>query len=465
MPVATPLEKSAPSRGLFGWFKPAPPKPAITDLEQVNAGYRHWQPRILVAATIGYAVFYFVRVNISIAMPGLEKSLHITKTDIGLFLTLHGIVYGLSKFFNGFLGDRSNARTFMFTGLILSALANFAFGCSSWAWMMGSFWVLNGYFQGMGFPPCARLLTHWFPPKKLATKMSVWNISHSVGAGLILVICGYLVTYSWRLCFFVPAGIAVITAVYLLIFLRDTPESLGLPGVEHLEDLNSTDATPPAAACADAEPQTPSEEFSYSKLLRSHVFTNPYIWLISMANFFVYTIRYAILLWAPTFLSQAKGIQITHAGWMDAGFEVAGVCGMLTGGWITDNIFGGRGIRSCFFYMLGCCVALYLFWRLPHQSQAVSTLLLCATGFCIYGPQCLVGICAANLATKRAAAAAVGLTGLFGYASTTLSGVGLGYLVQHYGWSAGFRLLILVSAVGALLFLLGWNAKAHGYES
>ena len=47
-----------------------------------------------------------------------------------------------------------------------------------------------------------------------------------------------------------------------------------------------------------------------------------------------------------------------------------------------------------------------------------------------------------NLATKRAATTAVGLTSIFGYASTVLSGWGLGFVVQHYGWNAGFAGLV-----------------------
>ena len=47
---------------------------------------------------------------------------------------------------------------------------------------------------------------------------------------------------------------------------------------------------------------------------------------------------------------------------------------------------------------------------------AAYTAILCLAGFFIYGPQALVGIHAANLATKRAAATAIGLTGLFAYA-------------------------------------------------
>jgi OPA family glycerol-3-phosphate transporter-like MFS transporter/OPA family sugar phosphate sensor protein UhpC-like MFS transporter len=99
-------------------------------------------------------------------------------------------------------------------------------------------------------------------------------------------------------------------------------------------------------------------------------------------------------------------------------------------------------------------------WR---ASPWLNTLLLCASGFFIYGPQCLISIAAANLATKRAAASAVGLTGFFGYASTTLSGWGLGKLVQTYGWDAGFIGMLIVAALGTFACALGWKAKAHGY--
>ena len=71
----------------------------------------------------------------------------------------------------------------------------------------------------------------------------------------------------------------------------------------------------------------------------------------------------------------------------------------------------------------------------------------------------------ANLATKRAAATAVGLTSIFGYASTTLSGWGMGYVVQHYGWNTAFEGLIGCAVVGTLLFICAWPAKADGYAN
>ena len=331
-------------------------------------------------------------------------------------------------------------------------------------------------------------MTHWFSPREFATKMGIWNSSHSIGAGLAIILCGYLAAISWRLCFIVPAGVVLVGAAVLAILLRDTPESLGYPPVEGTADHQH-----------DTE--------GLSNALMRLVFRNPYIWLLSFANFFVYSVRYGILDWGPTFLKEARGIDVTNSKWMVAGYEGAGLIGILLGGWVTDRVFGGRGARACFFYMVGCTVALVLFWKLPNQTWVSSTILLCFAGFFIYGPQSLIGTAAANLGTKRAAAAAVGLTGLFGYMSTALSGWGVGAIVDSYsvdpdaialeraaaiamslnglcgtigsiftframrtftggtGWDAGFAVFVGCSMVGVLLLAMCWPAKAHGYTT
>ena len=416
--------------------------------------YAYFRPRILLWTIVGYAMYYVVRKNLSVAMPVIEAQEGITKASLGLFLTLHGLLYGVSKFVNGMIGDRVNARLFMALGLLLSAGMNFAFGLSSTAVMLGVFWMLNGWFQGIGFPPCARLMTHWFHPRELATKMSVWNMSHGIGAGAVVILCGYLVDHynNWRLCFFVPAALAAVASVLLLIFLRDTPRSVGLPPVEGHEN----DA-------ADVITEPPRD--SFRTILFRHVLTNRYIWILSVANFFVYAIRYALLDWGPTLLKEYKHIELRHAGWIVAGFEAAGLVGTLLVGWLTDRVFGGRGARTCVFCMIFCAIAVLLFWRTPSENRYVGTTLLIAAGFFIYGPQALIGIAAANLATKKAAATAVGLTGLFGYASTILSGWGLGLLVQTYGWDYAFAAMLIAAGCGLVLFIIAWGAPRDGYAA
>ena len=194
-PAAAQPEAPRPPGWLLRSFQPAPPAAVtLTDPGEISEKYRHWQKLVLVFSITGYATFYFVRKNLGFAMPIMARDLGIDKVAFGTFLSLQGILYGVSKFANGFLADRANARTFMACALVVSAILNVIFGFSSGVVVLGLLWMLNGWFQGMGFPPCARLIANWFPPKQLATKFSIWNSSHNIGSILVALLCGFLVS-------------------------------------------------------------------------------------------------------------------------------------------------------------------------------------------------------------------------------------------------------------------------------
>lgn len=416
--------------------------------------FQKWQTRTIIGSMVGYALFYIVRKNLSMAIPDMEAdtALHFTKADLGIFLTLNGVVYGISKFANGFIGDRINARYFMMFGLTMCAICNFIFGMSSVVWLFGLMWILNGWFQGTGYPPCARLLTHWVHPKQLATKMSVWNTSHSIGAFIALVICGYIVSLGWRWCFYIPAIIAAIGVLFIWIVLRDTPTSVGLPEIAVGKQTDTI------------EHKKSNKEFK--TILKKRVFCNPYIWILSIANFFVYTVRFAFLDWGPTMFQQWLGISKSASGWLGGGFELCGLAGMLLAGWATDKYFKGRAARVCLICMIITLIFVSFLWLWKTSDLPIigSIILLFGVGFFIYGPQALVGIAASNLATKEAAASAVGLTGLFAYASTILSGWGFGALADACGWNYVFGGLIIASIIGSVILILVWKAKADGYD-
>ena len=190
---------------------------------EVDRRFHRAQWRMLFATMIGYTLFYFMRKNFSFAMPGLQQDCGITKPMLGNFLFWGGIVYGVSKFVNGIVGDKVNPRKMLCLGLLACTLVNVAFGfapqissATTLAWTFGILLVLNQFFQGTGFPPCAKLIAFWIPPKELATKMSVWNTSHSIGGGLVAKICGVVMGLGvigsanqgvgmWRWCFWTMA--------------------------------------------------------------------------------------------------------------------------------------------------------------------------------------------------------------------------------------------------------------------
>ena len=412
--------------------------------------FKSAQWRFIVCSMIAYAFFYVTRKNIAIAQPIMLEKGVISTYAIGTILTVNGVLYGTSRFVNGFWADRLNGRIFMTVGLALSALMNVLFGCSSLTLAFAAFWVLNGWTQGMGFPPCAKMLTHWIHPRELATKMSIWNTSHSFGAFGALGICTFLLWLGlgWRWCFYVPAALAGLAAVFCFFCVKDSPTEAGVPELE-------------IEGAKDAEESSQVTTRERCRL----VFGNKVIWAVAIANFFVYIVRFGFLDWGPTFLYQYKGVSVEKGGMMTIAFELAAVVGTIFAGWFTDKVFKGRGVRTCVFCMLFAALFAFGFWYLPKGASSIwATLLIMGVGFCIYGPQALVGIMAANQATKEAAAMANGFTGIMGYLSYFVSGIGIAFIKEHYGWGVTLGAIAGFAIIGMVLFLFAWNANADGYK-
>jgi OPA family glycerol-3-phosphate transporter-like MFS transporter/OPA family sugar phosphate sensor protein UhpC-like MFS transporter len=253
---------------------------------------------------------------------------------------------------------------------------------------------------------------------------------------------------DWRWCLYIPAILAAVVALFCFFFVKESPREAGLPELD-IENARS-DVQGASLTTRDR-----------MKL----VFGNKVIWCIAIANFFVYIVRFGFLDWGPTFLKQYKGIPVSKGGLMIIAFEMAAVIGTIFAGWITDKVFKGRGVRTCAFCMLLTALFSFGFWYLPSGAPIwQATLLLMGAGFFIYGPQALIGIVAANQATKEAAAMANGFTGIMGYASTVVSGIGVAFIKTHYGWGATLCSFALFAIVGMTLFLFAWSANADGYR-
>ena len=445
--------------------------------------YVHWQWRTLIALMLGYICYYFLRKNFSAAIPAMEASLGLSKVQLGVFLTLNGIVYGVSRMINGLLADRYSKRLLMTLGLLLSCVINLAICFSpklngalhlldtegkatiGLVYLIGSLWVLNGYVHGMGYPPCAALMAHWFRPSELATKQSIWNASHSIGAGIVIALCGWMLSkfgYSaWNLCFIVPAAISLVGAVALYAALRDDPVSVGLPPIE---EFGNEEAATPDQAAPEQEQLTGER---YKKFISRMVFRNPIIWGISISDFCVYVIRFTILEWGTSFLTQYKGYDIALSASIVACSElIGGVLGTIVAGWITDRFMQSKTLRTSALFTLGATLCFTLFWRVPSNAPWIwSAILIVASSFFIYGPQALLGVSCSQYATKRASGSANGFCGIFCYGATVISGIGFGWLADKpsLGWNAVFIVAILFGLAGSAILLSYWKAPADGY--
>jgi glycerol-3-phosphate transporter len=422
----------------------------IAESVDMNANYRYWRIRIMYSMMIGYAGFYLIRQNFSMAIPFMQSELGYSKTQIGTVLSIYAVIYGLGKGLSGLLGDRSNARYFMTFGLVMSAVTNFFMGFSSTLSFFILFWSLNACFQSMGWPPCARLLTHWFSPKEIGTKWALWNSSQQIGAASILILGTLLIEwFGWRSTFYVPAAICLFVGVFLLNRLRDTPQSLGLPPIEEHHGL-----VKPSKAAQE------EERLSKREILFERVMKNKLVWYVSLANFFVYIVRMSVFNWAPTFLREFKGSSMQMAGWQTATYDIAGIFGGIIAGMLSDKYFKGYRGRVGAIFMVLLSVSIVLLWQSPRGAVWLHFVCMVLIGFLVTGPQILVGVAASDFASKKAAGAASGFTGTFGYLGTAVTGVGIGAIVDYYGWDAAFMCVAVSAIFSTVFFVLTWNHRS-----
>lgn len=428
------------------------PAPVIDPLpkERVDKEYKKLRLQVFLGIFIGYAGYYLVRKNFSIAMPALEQ-MGFDKADLGWALSAVSIAYGISKFVMGTVSDHSNARVFIPLGLIASAVIMTVMGLIPWTvsslsiMLMFCILFVNGWVQGMGWPPCGRVMVHWFSVQERGVKMSIWNIAHNVGGALMapLAVFGITIFGVWGGAFYFPAMVAVIIAVIAYLLVRDTPQSCGLPPIELYKPEE----------CTQAYSAEQEKELSTKEILFGHVFNNKLLWIIAFANAFIYFVRYGVLDWAPMYLEQVKHMDLANSSWSYFAFEIAGIFGTIHCGWLSDKVFKGRRGPVTIIYMLLVMLAVYIYWN--SASAMVTNVAMAAIGFLIYGPVMLIGVSALDLVPKKAAGTAAGFTGLFGYllGSAVFANIGMGYIFEHFGWDGGFILLLSACAVTVVLML------------
>ena len=431
-------------------FKQAPALPEIADENLVREKYSHWRVRVFYSMYVGYALYYLTRKSLVFVTPTLIRDLGYTAADVGILTSILALSYGASKFISGILGDLANPRYFMAFGLAATGLCNIFFGFSSSLVCFAILWGLNGWFQGFGSPSCARLLTYWYSRSERGRWWSFWSTSQNVGGALVPIFAAFCAQhYGWRMAMVLPGVFVLFGALFLINRLTDTPQSLGLPSVEkYKNDYSSTQAREEVG------------EASMKQILFDYVLNNKYIWILGATYFFVYVIRQSVSDWMVLYLTQTKGYTTVGAGAVVFWFEVGGVLGGLTAGWSSDRIFSAnRGPVNALFCMLAV-LSIYAFWIGGGISSVVDSAFIFCMGFFVFGPQMLIGVAAAELSHKKAAATATGLIGWVASLGCATAGYPLGRVVTAYGWEVFFIVLMACAAFSTLLLLPLWNVQA-----
>ena len=455
---------------MSSFLAPPPFKEEMTG-PGVDSQYKKLRWQVFLGIFIGYAGFYIVRKNFSMAIPGLE-ALGFKTEELAIVLSMNAIAYGFSKFLMASISDRSDARKFLPLGLVMAALS-MAFmivpvqwlGIEHKGWAIALMSFLNflvGWFNGMGWPPCGRVMTRWFSIKERGTWMSVWNCAHNVGGALV----GPMATYgavwfgSWFYgthadhyfligSFVFPAAVAILIAIIAYCLIRDTPQSCGLPSIEKW-----------SGHAAKHYSEKSEHSISVKEIFKT-VLSNKLLWYIAFANAFVYMVRYGCLDWAPKILTD-KGIDITSTGWAYFAYEFAAIPGTLFCGWLSDKVFKGRRALPTILFMALVGVAIFIYWRNLDNLTVIIACLI-AIGFFIYGPVMLIGVQALDLAPKNAAGTAAGLTGFLGYVLGTaiLANILIGFTMKNAGLDTVFVLFLAACVISIILMAMTYRAEQY----
>lgn len=375
------------------------------------------EARVLWVLWLTYGSFYFCRQNIAAAVPGIKADLNYDEQQIGFILGGLKLAYAFGQLVNGQLAERLSARRLLALGMFGSAGLNLVFGFATGFYFLLFVWACNGYCQALGWTPCLRVAAGCFRSEHRGRLIGILGTSYQVTASLTFVVAGFSVDWlGWRGAFYVPALLLAAAGVHMLFFLRDespTSRTLG-------------EGVAPAQATANS--------------FRDNILatlSNPSLWFLAWALFFLDACRYGFTDWGLTHLKEVQGTQVGTAALKYAVLPAGGIAGALIAGWATDRYFAGRRapVMAVLLGVLGSCALVYD--RVAQTSLAGTLVLLVVVGFCIFGPQVLlVGTAPADVARRGTAAAAAGFVNFMGYLGAFSGDYVTGILKKHYDWQA-----------------------------
>jgi OPA family sugar phosphate sensor protein UhpC-like MFS transporter len=386
--------------------------------------------RVFLAITLGYTMFYVTRLSTSVSKDAMIGDGILTIRQTGIIDSVWLVSYAIGKTVNGFLADRASVKRFFAGAMLISALANLAFGASTSFAVFVVLWAVNGWVLSAGVPLSGVVMARWFAPRELGTRYSIWSMAHPLGEGLTFLCTARLVGAfgSWRAAFFGPGLLGLVTAVVLYYVIVDQP---------------------------DVPVETTKKDTAPLGVVQREVLANPWIWLCGVASALVYVSRYALNHWGVLYLQKACGYSLDGAGAEMSIFSATGIAGTLLAGPTSDWLARGRRVPVAVAYGVLLCGALGLLYSTTeplaiHAAMAVG-------GFAMGGLLVFLGgLVALELCSKRAAGAALGVIGGLSYLGAGIQSLASGWLIDlrstpptHYDFSAA-KWLWLGAPIGAV---------------
>ncbi|NWR03056.1 G6PT1 protein, partial [Paradoxornis webbianus] len=314
-------------------------------------GYGRYRALIFAAMFVGYTLYYFNRKTFSFVMPAVMAEVPLGKDDLGLITSSQSAAYAISKFISGVLSDQMSARWLFSSGLLMVGLVNVVFSWSSTVMAFAGLWFLNGLAQGLGWPPCGKILRKWFEPSQFGTWWAVLSTSMNLAGGLGPIVAALVsMNYDWRQTLSFSGFTCMVVSFVCLVLIKNEPSDVGLPNIEQ--------------GAKKGKKGSSSDNSTLTELLLS-----PYLWVLSTGYLVVFGVKTCCTDWGQLFLIQERGQSMLVGSSYMSALEIGGLVGSIAAGYLSDRAVAKVGLSSygnprhalLLSMMAGMCVSMFLF--------------------------------------------------------------------------------------------------------
>ncbi|WP_158267579.1 MFS transporter [Adhaeribacter arboris] len=424
-----------------------------------NKSSKPWQISTAICLFVGYSGYYLCRSNLAIAAPLIIQeyaAVGVNKVVMGQIAALGVVFYAVGKVINGVLGDFIGGKKVFILGMLGSVLATIFFGFGKGVLFFGAVWSFNRLIQSMGWGGLLKITANWFSYKSYGKIMSFLSLSFLVGDIVAKLLLGHFLNLGmgWRGLFYIAAGLLVVIAMINVLFLKNSPENVGLvpppPNPKNLHAQSDNQLAPPA---------------SLRELLAPY-FKNLSFILILLMSFGLTAIREALNFWLPTYLFETTNQSEGLASQYSALYSAFGMISILVAGYLSDAWM--KGVRGLLIAGAGMLLTVVLgFMAVGFTGQILPLIFISLAGLLLLGPYSfLAGAMSLDVGGPKGAATAGGLVDAVGYLGGTLALWLTGFLAEYVGWNAAF-LALAAMAVGTACtaFIYYRTQESHSAKS
>jgi ACS family D-galactonate transporter-like MFS transporter len=270
---------------------------------------------------------YVDRASISVAMPLIGKEFNIGPAVQGLVLSSFFWTYALMQIPGGMLADKHGPRVVIAAATFFWGLFQ-ALAAASLGWFSLFLTRLGlGASEAPIYPAGGKLNAIWMTQNERGRGATLLDGGAPLGSALGAILISFLIALfdSWRTAFIIAGVGTMVVGLWAWRYIRNNPR-------QHPQ-VNDTEASY-IEASHERELATEPKTVSGRKL---DFFKYRSVWGMFFGWMFFNTLFYGLLTWVPSYLSEARGLNIKQMGGAVFIMFFAGFIGELVGGWLADK--------------------------------------------------------------------------------------------------------------------------------